>query len=227
MACANWGSDLCTGGSEKCDCTYAGPNLCSHAFDDSDSTFWDSCVGFPHYIGYKFASAKQIERLRMLQYASEYCQNFEIQGSNTTADDADWDLKSWTTLKTVTDGTTSWQAWEFTNTTAYQYIRCRATAGTGNGSYWGVYEIEMFECQFTGSFSGYVYEQGSPVDRTLYLYRRDTGAYVDTTTSSGDGSYSFTTTNSGPHFIVCLDDEAGEDFNDLVFGNVIPTTVSG
>lgn len=80
---------------------------------------------------------------------------------------------------------------------------------------------------FSGAFSGIVYEQSSPVSRTLYLYRRDTGAYVDTTTASGDGSYTLSTTYSGTHFIVCLDDAAGDDFNDLIIGNVIPTTVSG
>ncbi len=80
---------------------------------------------------------------------------------------------------------------------------------------------------FSGEFSGIVYEQGSPVQRSLYLYRRDTGAYVDTTTSSGDGYYTLSTTYSGAHFIVCLDDAAGDDFNDLIIGNVIPTTVSG
>ncbi len=79
----------------------------------------------------------------------------------------------------------------------------------------------------TYAFSGFVFEQGSPVSRTLYLYTRSDGAFVDTTTSSGDGSYSFTTTNSGAHFVVCLDDAAGDDFNDLIVGNVFPTTVSG
>lgn len=80
---------------------------------------------------------------------------------------------------------------------------------------------------FTGYFSGYVYEEGSPVSRTMYLYTRGAGTYITTTTSSGDGYYYMETTNSGSHFIVCLDDDAGTDYNDLIVGDVYPTTVSG
>ncbi len=80
---------------------------------------------------------------------------------------------------------------------------------------------------FTGQFTGDVLEQSNPVVRTIYLHRRDTGVLVDTTTSSGNGAYTLTTTYSGAHYIVCLDDSAGESYNDLIVGNVIPTTVSG
>jgi len=74
-----------------------------------------------------------------------------------------------------------------------------------------------------GYFEGYVYEKGVPVSRKLYLHRRDTGELLDTTTSSGNGYYKLETTYSGSHYIVCLDDPAGEDYNDLVVGNVFPT----
>lgn len=81
--------------------------------------------------------------------------------------------------------------------------------------------------KYQGYFSGYVYEQGNPVQRTLYLHDRNTGALVDTTTSSGNGYYYLETTYSGEHYIVCLDAEGGESYNDLIIGNVIPTTTSG
>jgi hypothetical protein len=42
---------------------------------------------------------------------------------------------------------------------------------------------------YSGCFEGYVYEQGSPVARTLYLHGRDAGNLMDTTTSSGNGYY--------------------------------------
>jgi len=80
---------------------------------------------------------------------------------------------------------------------------------------------------YTGYFSGYVYELGNPVQRTVYLHNRSTGELLDTTTSSGNGYYYLETTYSGAHYIVCLDDAAGEDYNDLIIGNVYPTTISG
>lgn len=74
-------------------------------------------------------------------------------------------------------------------------------------------------------FSGYVYEQGSPASRILYLHYRDDGSLIDTTTASGNGYYYLETTYSGSHYIVCLDDESGEDYNDLIIGNVYPEEV--
>lgn len=78
---------------------------------------------------------------------------------------------------------------------------------------------------FNGYFSGYTYEFGSPVQRTLYLHNRSSGDLLDTTTSSGNGYYYLETTSSGSHYIVCLDDAAGEDFNDLIIGDVYPQEV--
>jgi len=79
---------------------------------------------------------------------------------------------------------------------------------------------------FTGQFTGIVLEQGVGVTRTIYLHRRSTGELVDTTTSSGiGGAYTLTTSFSGAHYIVCLDDDAGESYNDLILGNMIPITV--
>lgn len=106
---------------------------------------------------------------------------------------------------------------------------CTANFGASSFSYSVPtgFNSGLYISTFSGQFTGTVEEQGSPAQRSLYLYRRDTGAYVDTTTSSGDGSYTLSTTHSGTHFIVCLDDAAGDDFNDLIIGNVIPTTVSG
>lgn len=80
---------------------------------------------------------------------------------------------------------------------------------------------------FTGQFTGTVLEQNAGVSRTIYLHRRDTGVLIDTITSSGNGSYTLSTTHSGAHYIVCLDDDPGESYNDLILGNMIPTTVSG
>ena len=106
----------------------------------------------------------------------------------------------------------------FTNTNA-------ATADFGDSGF--VYSIPagFLGAGYNGYFSGYVYEEGSPVARDMFLHRRNTGTLVGTTTSSGNGYYYLGTTFSGSHYIVCLDDSAGEDYNDLVIGDIYPTEV--
>jgi len=75
------------------------------------------------------------------------------------------------------------------------------------------------------SFEGNVYEKGVPVARTVRSYRRDTGELTDETTSnSSTGYYYLETTYSGLHSIVCLDDEGGLSYNDLIIGQA---TASG
>lgn len=75
-------------------------------------------------------------------------------------------------------------------------------------------------------FSGYVYEQGIPVSRSIYLYYKENGNFIASTTSSGNGYYYLETTYSGAHYLVCVDDLAGVDYNDLIVGNVFPTVIS-
>ena len=76
--------------------------------------------------------------------------------------------------------------------------------------------------------SGYVTENTTPVNRQIYLHNRDTGELVEETTSSGVGGYFYMeTTYSGAHYVVCIDDAAGLDYNDLIYGRIYPTTVSG
>ena len=74
-------------------------------------------------------------------------------------------------------------------------------------------------------FSGYVYELSDPVVRQVYAYRRDTGELTGGTTSSGDGYFYIETTYSGEHFIICLDDVAGETYNLLGYDLVVPVKV--
>jgi len=76
-------------------------------------------------------------------------------------------------------------------------------------------------------FSGYVLEQNNPISRKLYLHDRATGDLIGTTTSSGDGYYYMETASSGSHYIVCLDDVAGIEYNDMIIGPALPTTMSG
>lgn len=55
------------------------------------------------------------------------------------------------------------------------------------------------------------------VARTVRLYQRDTGAYLDSTTSNpATGAYSFTTAFTGEVQVVMLDDLAGSVENDQI-----------
>lgn len=72
-------------------------------------------------------------------------------------------------------------------------------------------------------YEGYVTENSTPVNRQVRLYYRDTGELIDDTTSSGVGGYfRLETTYNESHYAVCLDDEGGVDYNDLIYGNVYP-----
>jgi hypothetical protein len=77
-------------------------------------------------------------------------------------------------------------------------------------------------------FAGYVTELGSPVERTVRAYHRDTGELLGETTSSGVGGYYYLeTTYSGAQYIITLDDPSGDTYNLLGYDLMIPTTISG
>lgn len=75
---------------------------------------------------------------------------------------------------------------------------------------------------------GYVTERNNPVPREVRAYKASTGELVDTTTSvSGTGYFFVETSYSGAHYVVCLDDDAGFNYNHLIYGRIYPTVISG
>jgi hypothetical protein len=76
-----------------------------------------------------------------------------------------------------------------------------------------------------GYFDGYVMEEGSPVQRTINLYKRTNGQFIGTTTSNPSGYYYINTTFSGMHYIVALDAPADPLYNDLIIGSAYPTAL--
>jgi hypothetical protein len=96
-------------------------------------------------------------------------------------------------------------------------------AQTDNLLTWG--EVEFVG--YSGYFSGYVYEGVSTTisGATIYMYESDTGEYLGSTTSSGDGGFYIETIYSGSHFLVCQDPEGGETYNDLIYGQMFPVEI--
>ena len=76
-----------------------------------------------------------------------------------------------------------------------------------------------------GYFDGYVMEEGSPVQRTINLYKRTNGEFLSTTSSNPSGYYYIETTFSGMHYVMCLDAPADPLYNDLIIGSAYPTAI--
>jgi len=88
-------------------------------------------------------------------------------------------------------------------------------------------------------FSGYTTKLNLPVSRVVKAFTKDKYAYSpieaeqtytcidETVSASGTGYFYLQTTFSGAHQIICEDDEEGVKYNDLIFSNVYPATVSG
>lgn len=92
----------------------------------------------------------------------------------------------------------------------------------------GFINYGTIESLFVGYFDGTVEEEGIAAVRAVRAHRRDTGEMMFETTSSGGGGYFYGETSySGSHYVVCLDDGAGESYNLLAYDLVVPTTASG
>ena len=88
-------------------------------------------------------------------------------------------------------------------------------------------------------FSGYTKELGNPVRRVEKAFTKDKYAYsyekedyiytcmADTVSVSGTGYFHLQTTFSGAHQVICEDDGDGVKYNDLIYSDVYPATVSG
>ncbi len=106
---------------------------------------------------------------------------------------------------------------------------------TGYGPEYGNY----YTTPYMYYFSGYTKELGNPVSRVVKAFTKDKYAYSyevedyiytcmsDTVSASGTGYFYLQTTFSGAHQIICEDSEDGVKYNDLIFSNVYPATVSG
>ena len=72
------------------------------------------------------------------------------------------------------------------------------------------------------SFEGTVHELTTPVSRQLYVYDQTTYRKMGEADSTTSGTFVLTSTTSGISFVVCLDDDAGESYNPLVYASIDP-----
>jgi len=163
-------SDLCYGGTAYAESELSAAYLAIQAFNDSlTNNVWSSekkGVGTYVWIAYNFPSAKTIVRVRIVGGAEAKLnfKDFKIQGSNNSTDGSDGD---WTDLDTGLDTssvkyTYVWQTFDFTNITAYTWIRLIGLAQLLSGSdyYIQLQEIEMMELHSQCYSESSIKEQG-------------------------------------------------------------------
>lgn len=145
VECTNAGSlDILTGGVASCD-SYESETVLPiyYANDDDESTRWTSSgTPFPHWWKYDLGEGvtKIVTKLRLLPnyFGDTSLKNFKLQGSNNDSD--------WTDIYTgqhAADG--NWEEYTFSNSTPYRYYRLFAIDGWVEQTYFGLWEIEMFE----------------------------------------------------------------------------------
>lgn len=67
-------------------------------------------------------------------------------------------------------------------------------------------------------------DKGLPCSRLVRVYLRADGSYVNYQQSNvSTGKYDITTQGNGDHFVLVLDDSAGENYNTIIHDHVIPT----
>jgi len=142
--------------------------------------------------------------------------DWTLDGSN---DDSSWDV-----LDTVT-GESGWSADEVRNfscdvsDTSYRYFRLNVSDNNGN-SYLSFCELFYFALE-PYRLSGTVKEKGVAVIRTLRCYNRSTGLLFSTDSSQADGTFSINTPDDTTEmYVVALDDDAGDQYNALIFDRV-------
>jgi hypothetical protein len=170
----------------------------------------------PAHLGTSYGSTEQLQ-LTVTVTGSE---------PSYTYDATFYDASDDSQIGSTASGINSGEAASANMSTDYQDYSWYVTA-TSSG-YENTSSTYTFSNVFQASVDGYVTELDVPVVRTVRLYRRDTGALTDSTTSSGaSGYYYLTTLVSGTeHFAVAFDDASGESYNALIIDKITPEEVT-
>lgn len=236
------GPDLCVGGTVTAS---EGGNTSHNHVDDSLLSY--TTISQDAWNGYQFTSPVVINQFRVHGMDGVYAYNgsgFTLKASTTGVFSGEE-----VTLYHDTGGQGyEWETYNFENYVEYSYIRIYHT---GTYWIWKLAEMECKFAELGGEdytlidsgydfqygpeydsfitaippshcFSGTVSVNDIPAERDLKIFRRDNGLFLDTVTSSGTGEYYFESSFGGYHNIVCVDDLALPNYNDLLMSKCLP-----
>lgn len=109
--------------------------------------------------------------------------------------------------------------------TLQTWIHEAKNAVTDTGGTYNTRSILMFSLMPKRRFSikGVVFEEGTPVARTVRSYLSSTGEFLGETVSNATtGAYEICDMPGGDIFVVAFDDAGGESFNAEIFDKVVP-----
>lgn len=72
------------------------------------------------------------------------------------------------------------------------------------------------------AISGFVYENGVAVARTVRIYRRDTGEMIGSTVSASDGSYYLPLGYTSEVYVIAIDADGAPLLNAVISDYVVP-----
>jgi len=100
--------------------------------------------------------------------------------------------------------------------TGYSWYVTGVVSGTGASVYSSIYDFYVrYLCSGTCSI-GDTTVSGA----LIYLHNRDTGEYLGTTTTAGEGTFQIDSTYGGNHYVVALHPD--EAYNGLVYDRIVP-----
>lgn len=138
-------------------------------------------------------------------------------GSNLTFYTKEGNATSWTNQHTLT-----WVNHETHIRLAYQ---TGVTSTNPRGAAVTSFEIAAGTLNSAKQASGTVKEGTANVARKVRVYNRDNGELLAETTSAADGTFSFTDlVGTGERYFVFLDDDAGDDYNAVIYDRVQPAS---
>ena len=194
-----WGTNLCTSGSCQASDYYSSYD-CTGAFDGNPDYYYHSQSSpNTHWVGYDFGSdnTRKVNRIRIYQYDGAHAEQFVIEGSNS--EDINWDDKTWITLSSVDNGRGGWQIIDFSNDTAFRFVRARSTGGYADPDYFVVWELEMYASAGSSTILEHsVVEYGGHThDANIYLIEASPSINISTIRHSASyGIYALDTESS-------------------------------
>lgn len=191
------GANIATGGTASASSYNDGGSTAAHAFDATGGTRWATAGGSaaPSWLAYDFGSPVSIAELAV--------RNAENPPSGNPTGNSPGAFRI-----EYSDNGADWVD------SGFQW----------SGQTWSAAGETKTYVMVQYTLSGVVLNAaGEGCARLVCAYRRDTGALIGSTTSHATtGVFSISSSYAGECFVVALDDDAGTDYNALIFDRVTP-----